>query len=172
MKRFGELLKRAPSNRTAVATIDTGTQAVCLVNSNSTQTSTCSPKLKALQQLNKSQSQQSMLNAPTPASSSNSKPAVSIAQSAASASFFHPNIRVPPAGRPNPIPILPRYIFTRSNAYHQKNISSSKLKTPNGYSNSGMILRPASAIVSAPAPSPVARLANYAKSVALTPGPN
>ena len=108
VKRFGELLKRAPS-QTNVATNDAGTQAVCLVNSNSTQTSTCSPKLKALQQLNKSQSQQLMPNAPSAASSSNSQHTMSITQTAASASFFHPNIRVPPAGRPNPVPILPRY---------------------------------------------------------------
>ena len=66
-----------------------------------------------------------------------------------------------------------RGTLQRSSAYHQYKIIASTLKTPNGHSNSGMILRPASAIVSAPpAPSPVARLANYAKSVALTPGQN
>ena len=94
VKRFGELLKRGASSRKDVVTSEAGTQAVCMVDSSSTQTATCSSKLKALQQLNSSHNKsQSVSNAPT----------------AASTSFFHPNIRLPPAARPNPVPILPRY---------------------------------------------------------------
>ena len=61
VKRFGELLKKGPSERD-VATSDAGTQTICLIQSSSTQTATCSPRFKALQQQNsshKSQSQQS-----------------------------------------------------------------------------------------------------------------
>ena len=160
VKRFGELLKRGPSSRKDVATKEAGTQAVCMVDSSSTQTATCSSKLKALQQLNSSHNKsQSVSNAPT----------------AASTSFFHPNIRLPPAVRPSPVPILPRY----SSKDQMQLIKTFKNSSPPHrsleYWNDH--LRPATAIVSAasapaPSPSPVARLANYAKSVAMTPGLN
>ena len=168
VKRFGELLKRGPSGRD-VATSDAGTQAVCLVHSSSTQTATCSPRLKALQQLNSSYKSQSQPSA-SHQNQSISTQSSSSASNAASASFFHPNIRVPPAGRPNPIPILPRYSSKYQMHIIKTMLNSSPHHKPGNDPHDH--LRPATAIVSAAAPSPVTRLANHAKSFALTPGLN
>ena len=143
MKRFGDLLKRGPSGPSA-PTCETGSQAVLAVASSSTQTASCSPQLKALKQLNTSHNTK-------PAQSSSNPPLA-----ASSGGFFHPNIRVPPAPRPSPVPILPRWylrdqILTYAH-YH---------------------FRPAAAIISTPVPAlplSTAHVVNNENSGALTPG--
>ena len=96
VKRFGELLKRGPSERD-VATSDAGTQTICLIQSSSTQTATCSPRFKALQQQNSSHKSQSQQSASHQNQSISTQSSSSVSNSA-SANFFHPNIRVAEQG--------------------------------------------------------------------------